>query len=300
LKHAILNDVLLRKPQTPLYHYTTQAGLLGIIKDRTIWATHTQYLNDRREFLHAVDLVGREIGRLLTAGQTAAGMIALDKMRSILSKSPESINVCVCSFSETSDSLSQWRAYGRSSGFAIGFTQNVLQAAVEKQQFDLAPCIYDPAKQLEIVRGLVEEVLDEYVSKDPGIEGWKPDDEGAEMFWETGGNLLNYLYRYAPMLKDQAFSEEREWRIISPPVFAQILDYREGRSLIIPYYRLPLWEEGNKTEIHEIIVGPTQDVDRSIKSVRKMIMGRGVMKDRTNLGLGYTPVRASQVPYRDW
>jgi hypothetical protein len=31
LNHAILNDVLSQKPEKPLYHYTTQTGLLGII-----------------------------------------------------------------------------------------------------------------------------------------------------------------------------------------------------------------------------------------------------------------------------
>jgi hypothetical protein len=33
-----------------------------------------------------------------------------NRMRDALSLSPEHINVCVCSFSEDSDSLSQWRA----------------------------------------------------------------------------------------------------------------------------------------------------------------------------------------------
>ncbi len=308
MKRAILNDALLRKPEKPLYHYTTQSGLLGIIKDRKIWATHTQYLNDRREFLHAVDLVRDQIERLFkeqntqTGQESAARMEALERIRDMLSRSPEGINVCVCSFSEANDSLSQWRAYGGSSGFAIGFSQNVLQVAVEKQKLFLAPCIYDPATQVDIVRALVEEVLDEYLSKDSGIEGWEPDKESAELFWETGGNLLNYLYRYAPMLKDRAFAEEREWRIISNPVFAQHLDYREGRSLIIPYYPLPLWEEGQKTEIYEIIVGPTPDLERSIKSLRKMIMGRDVIMGRDGIKerWGYTPIKASQVPYRDW
>jgi hypothetical protein len=313
LKRAILNDALLRKPERPLYHYTTQSGLLGIIKDRRIWATHTQYLNDRREFLHAVDLVRGEIERLFkdqntqTGQESAACVEALERMRDILSQSPEGINVCVCSFSEANDSLSQWRAYGGSCGFAIGFSQNVLQVAVEKQGFFLAQCIYDPATQLEIARALVEEVLDEYLSKGSDLDVWEGDTESGEAFWETGGNLLNYLYRYAPILKDRAFAEEREWRIISNPVFAQHLEYRGGRSLIIPYYPLPLWEDGQKTEIYEIIVGPTPDLERSIKSLRKMIMGRDVIKDRSLKGLdlvkegwGYTPINASQVPYRDW
>jgi hypothetical protein len=312
LKHAILNNVLSRKPKKPLYHYTTQAGLLGIIQDRQIWATHTQYLNDRREFLHAVDLVRGEIQKLLddhNAGHgevSATRMEALDRMRGVLSMSPEHINVCVCSFSADSDSLSQWRAYGGSSGFAIGFSPEVLGAAVEKQKFFLAECIYDPGTQQDIARALVEEVLEEHLSKSPVAEEGEFD-ESDDSFWKTGGNLLGYLYRYARMLKDQSFAAEREWRIISRPILAQHLDYREGRSLIIPYYRLPLWEDGRKTEICEIMVGPTRDVERSIKSVSRMIKGRGVIKDRNLKGLdlindggGYTPIKASQVPYRDW
>ena len=306
LKHAILNDVLSRKPNKPLYHYTKQTGLLGIIKDRQIWATHTQYLNDRREFLHAVDLVRREIQRLFeeqnpgVGGASVTRMEALNRMREALSMSPEHINVCVCSFSEASDSLSQWRAYGGSSGFAIGFSPEVLGAAVEKQNFFLVQCIYDPATQVDIVRALVEEVLDEHLSKSPVFE----DRESDEVFWKTGGNLLTYLYRYAPMLKDQSFEEEREWRIISRPILAPSLDFREGRSLIVPYYRLPLWENDQKTHVHEIVVGPTRDGERSMRSVSRLVKGRNVMSSSPSSTWSpipaYTPIRVSQVTYRDW
>jgi hypothetical protein len=30
-----------------LYHYTTQTGLLGIIRDRALWASSILHLNDR-------------------------------------------------------------------------------------------------------------------------------------------------------------------------------------------------------------------------------------------------------------
>jgi hypothetical protein len=59
----ILTAALSRQPQTTLYHYTTQAGLLGIIKEREIWATHTQHLNDQREYRLAIDMVSAEIAR---------------------------------------------------------------------------------------------------------------------------------------------------------------------------------------------------------------------------------------------
>jgi hypothetical protein len=152
-KRAILNEVLSRTPDKPLYHYTTQKGLLGIIKNREIWATHTQYLNDRREFLHAVDLVREEIKKLLDQ-ETSNGSRqpvreqVLLRMQQSVSMSPEGINVCVCSFSEESDSLSQWRAYGGSSGFAIGFSGEVLKAATENLQWFLAP--WDGAKEGDV------------------------------------------------------------------------------------------------------------------------------------------------------
>jgi hypothetical protein len=101
-------------------------------------------------------------------------------MHNALSLSPEHINVCVCSFSEDSDSLSQWRAYGGSSGFAIGFSGEVLGAAVESQRFFLAQCIYDPGTQLNIVRALVEEVLDE-----------------ARIFQRAGLREIGTLMRYS-------------------------------------------------------------------------------------------------------
>jgi hypothetical protein len=54
-------------PTHPLYHYTTQKGLLGIVKEREIWATHHQYLNDTQEFLHAQALFRDEIEKRLNS-----------------------------------------------------------------------------------------------------------------------------------------------------------------------------------------------------------------------------------------
>jgi C-terminal processing protease CtpA/Prc len=69
MKRKILEEVLSHRPDGPLYHYTKQAGLLGIIRKKEIWATHTQYLNDTREFLHAVQLIRDE----LTVARAAHG-----------------------------------------------------------------------------------------------------------------------------------------------------------------------------------------------------------------------------------
>jgi hypothetical protein len=294
MKRAILNDVLSRRLDKPLYHYTTQRGLLGIIRSREMWVTHTQYLDDRREFVHAVDLVRGEIRRLLdTSPKDSSRTEGLNRMEEALRWTPESINVCVCSYSEDRDSLSQWRAYGAgTSGFAIGFPADLLTAATAAKGWYLAPCVYDPLQQRDIIRALVEEVLEENLSGATGNEANMDEDELLQL----GGNLRAYLNRYAPILKDESFRAEKEWRVISRPLMnsARSFDFREGRSLLIPYSKFPLSSEDLKFRLHEVVVGPTRDEARSRSAVVQFLMHEGLLR-----GLE-VPVEISKVPYRAW
>ena len=43
-----------------LYHYTSQKGLLGILKDDTLKMTNILYLNDSNEFFHPISLFQEE------------------------------------------------------------------------------------------------------------------------------------------------------------------------------------------------------------------------------------------------
>lgn len=64
MKSEIVKEIFSRMPPEILYHYTTQDGLLGIIKNWEIWASHTQYLNDAMEFHLAIRLMRREVESL--------------------------------------------------------------------------------------------------------------------------------------------------------------------------------------------------------------------------------------------
>jgi hypothetical protein len=296
MKRAILNDVLSPRLDKPLYHYTTQLGLLGIIKSREMWVTHTQYLNDRREFLHAVDLVRQEIRRSLdTSPLDSSRTESLRRMEGALQWAPEGINVCVCSFSEDEDSLSQWRAYGGgTSGFAIGFPAELLTAATAIKAWYLARCVYDRLQQREIIRSLVEEVLEDNLSGATVNETNEDEDERSVRL--GGGNLLPYLNRYAPILKDESFRAEKEWRVITGPLSgsSQSFDFRPGRSLLIPYSKFPLSGKDLKFRLSKIVIGPTGDEARSRSSVVSFLMHEDLLQ-----GLE-VPVENSKVPYRAW
>jgi hypothetical protein len=40
-----------------IFHYTSQQGLLGIIKDKALWLSSIRHLSDAKEFGYAVELV---------------------------------------------------------------------------------------------------------------------------------------------------------------------------------------------------------------------------------------------------
>src|SRR5678816_1780308 len=60
------------RPVPPrLYHYTTPAGLLGIVENNKLWATHINYLNDATELGYARALVEAALARYERATRLA-------------------------------------------------------------------------------------------------------------------------------------------------------------------------------------------------------------------------------------
>jgi hypothetical protein len=102
-----------RKAPDVLYLYTTQNGFLGIIQSRTIWATDMRYLNDKREYLVALELLMDRVSKLEESSQ------AESPPSNFLAKVHQRLaNIWgwpffVASFSEDGDLLSQWRGYGQ-------------------------------------------------------------------------------------------------------------------------------------------------------------------------------------------
>jgi hypothetical protein len=97
----------------------------------------------------------------------------------------------------------------------------------------------------------------------------------------------------APTLKQKAFHEEREWRLISDPISG--IDprwkVRPGRSMLIPYIASDLAAVGSQIPVKDIVVGPTPHMELACMAVGDWVNAKG-MHDCT--------VRKSKVPYRNW
>jgi len=283
-----MNSTAQDSPPDVLYHYTSQSGLLGILQDECVWATKIHYLNDHSEFQLALDMATAVLEDLLASDTDQTRKRRIECLLNNL-PSIRLLNVCVASFSADGDSLSQWRAYSKDvGGYAIGFDSAALLAKAREQGFALVRCEYDEEKQRALVRRLVEESLSQDFNMVPGYED--PERPRTFVVLKTGGDFTENLAKLAPLIKNRAFQEEKEWRLVSTRgITNERLSFRPGRSMLTPYFRFLLGSEVSNY-LRSIVVGPTPHLELA-EMATKSLMSQWPSRVK---------VESSKAPYRNW
>jgi hypothetical protein len=274
-----------------LYHYTDQAGLLGVSQSSELWATQIQYLNDAREFYHAAEWF-HGVG-LDDWGADVVVRPVIDYVGDLVATQSNN-RVCVASLSEEGDLLSQWRGYtSPGDGFSLGFEGTDLEDAVARQPqiggkgWVLGRVTYDAAEQ----RKLASELMAEVGRRCHELR----DEQKTKLEVLDGGiaRLLGVLLQFGPLMKDGSFAEEKEWRLISPPVphGHGFLGFRPGPSSLLPFVRFGLTKRPNALRLPEVIVGPGPHPRLSCDATSALLCEHKI---------NHTVVRPSQVTYRPW
>jgi hypothetical protein len=143
---ATPNDISSGEPKEPelLYHYTTQEGLLGIIENRCLRATHSQFLNDLSEYRIIFDALQQ---RIRTERNDSWAVL---QSRLLLVRQMKGIFVSSFSHEMQADSLTMWRGYSSpTGGHSIGFDRLVLNdiaktlfTSRERSRVELGRCFY--------------------------------------------------------------------------------------------------------------------------------------------------------------
>jgi Protein of unknown function (DUF2971) len=275
-------------PET-LYHYTGQTGLLGIVERGELWCTKVQYMNDATEFGLALEMARTALDKMIEmipgdASETARRVACMNFRRSL--DGLEGINLFATCFCENGDLLSQWRGYGGGSqGYSIGFDTEILKNAVAPHGFRLGQCIYDAGSQRKIVDEAIVHCLEDKLAVPPRSQ------------WGGHGPLANLLFKYGAFFKDGSFSEEREWRLVSSTVDFRDdkITFRPGRSMITPYYNLPIRKDG-ELPIRGVIVGPCPHMELSKAAITSVLMAHGLRGPLNGQQIAF----GSQIPFRDW
>ena len=125
-----------------LYHYTTQDGLLGILKESALWATKIHYMNDASELILPFQMASAILQELAKKEEEGKKRQVILNIRDDI-KDWADVNICVASFCTDGDLLSQWRGYGLpGSAYTIGFDTERLLKNIQSQPFGLCPCDY--------------------------------------------------------------------------------------------------------------------------------------------------------------
>jgi len=97
---------------------TTVDGLVGILRDRSMFGTHYRFLNDSLEITWGKQLVARYIEEYIESAEDST-KVALRRFQGTpIEQYWDTYVTCFCA---EGNLLSPWRAYGKSGGYALAF-----------------------------------------------------------------------------------------------------------------------------------------------------------------------------------
>ena len=278
---------------TGLYHYTTGAGLLGMLKNYsgenphlTMWATHYMYMNDPMEYIYGqnicldiIDEIENELG--VNENDRIKKIIIWDEYQKAIKdvkRTKDGYKICpfLISMSRAFDSLHMWDMYAtKGNGIAINFNENKLT----KAYVHLKECNYH-TREDNAFKQRIKEHYEELITE-----------------VEDGPNLIekvkraHYIFSVISLflgirIKHEAYEMEQEVRIT--PIDKKTLLFRERDGLIIPYVETKIPFDC----VESIIVGPTADFNRVCESILLLLNSRGIKWDENK-------ILKSNVPYRE-
>lgn len=98
--------------------------------------------------------------------------------------------------------------------------------------------------------------------------------------------------RVAVTLKNEAFKEEDEWRLVSRPLRVKYLEFRPGVSMLIPFFKFALGEDRTGF-LDSVRIGPTPHPDLAAASVRMLLRRLNVLEPESR-------VAPTMIPFRSW
>ncbi len=316
----MIKPIYIKHPN--LWHYTTAAGLVGILRTQELWSTNFRYLNDEEELS---GFFQRKFPEILQAGldeglktlsETVEGndfllkvggvehlkSVTFNMLNESISKVTLKMDLYVTSFSCTNQGqegdglLSQWRGYGHDGGYAMVFDTKGLFDLLKKERDDY------------------QHFLLNFSSVDYHYAGWmsNKDRNNEAVVWESAikdavanllvnGNLKDQILALVvPMLslamrhKHKGFEEEREVRIsvLRFPDQSQpkkSINFYNRSGVLVPYISLfdGSTAKTRSLPVKEIVIGPHPD-----KLKRKQAVEVLLRELELNI-----PVRVSDIPY---
>lgn len=251
-----------------IYHYTDLNAFLSIIKNKKLWLSATNNLNDYYE----VDWFLNKIHKKISTVVNDKNHNFLDTYWQMLRRNLGT--PYICSFSKNGDLLSQWRAYADDGyGVAIGFNKAYFNFKVELPSF--SPCKDHTIGITDVIydESIQDTIIERYISQLKEFDSF----ESAN---EVVIKSVSHLARLSYASKNPAFAEENEVRIIHTPMVMGFegdskigktivhgniseMQHRVSGKRITSFFELDISTGNNDIPpISEIILGPKSKLSK--------------------------------------
>lgn len=291
LRRAMRENVLSRDRE--LYHYTSLAGLKGIIEENGFWASDNRFMNDAEEGWNGIHLARKVLQHKAKHSREEAFAGILQIVDEMIAAPREHGHLVAC-FSTARDDLGHWRSYA-SGGVCLRLGMGSEEEAPLFFGPDHLPheAIYDDLRKRVLLMSIIRSFEHEYTLDRVAMPGRWPDDHDDNYAKELHSKISYSILGF----KDQAFENEIEARIVlsyqQVDCYVGGLRFRVSPLGIVPYLRtgdhLAVKKHGGRLPLREVIVGPARQQGLLAQSVETFLRQSGYAN---------TPVSVSKVPYR--
>ncbi len=275
-----------KKISKTLYHYTSEAGLKGILRSRVLWFKDYKQLNDPSEYELSLKIVEEIVGDFI---ESSPNKSFRNLFNTEYRKHKEIYDEYTFSFCEVCDYLPAWRWYGENGkGYSIGFRKDYFsQHDLEYTMVNIR-ISYDYKEFLTLVLKFFK--LAEYTYKKYRNSYSPKEDEFNRLL---GANLTAQLIPLMPGFKHFGYKYELEHRLYE----IDTINIKTKDSPRIPETRklannIVESEQFKINDICEIWVGPCNNNFEASKNEIE-----GILKS-SGYDLKQVEIKQSQMPYR--
>jgi hypothetical protein len=296
---AFCSDIvrpLLSAPPSVVWHYTSGASLINIIRTGALYSTQITCLNDHQEGDFARKLFSFALNELKHRYNSDADYLINYIVEALARNTPYTVPWFITCFSSQRDDLSQWRAYGGGeNGYAIGFETAWLVKCGEAHKNILIPVSYEQTLNERFASDLAKATVNFFMSGLSARRGINRED-WIPVFLREWGDQISY---FEPLLKNSSFKAEGEWRIVRKLSNEDIthMEYVQKSSMLSRHVllRFPPNESpvSKLLPIKEILVGPSRHKEVSKISVGDLLRTCGYPEQRRVVNVSSIPFQST-------
>lgn len=274
-----------RRPKKDvLFHYTTAEGLKGIIEKAELWATSAYFLNDTAEITYGYGVLSASLEDWISKSKLPEGSLSLGLAQDLQRRFGHDLfhrnvikPIYLACFCEDDNLLSQWRCYGQSGGYSLGFkvvSEGIASGLKPEPCLYTARCMkveYDREEQIRRCRKILESVLPMFDEAELTSAIREIGPLSAFGYQPISRAVAELLLEEIMAFKNNAFEVEKEWRVVvrTREFFKQGTDdgghspvpvhFRSLRGLLTPFVKLIPSDHEAGLPIVSVRSGPARD-----------------------------------------